>query len=230
MKTIGLIGEMSWESSALYYQVINRNAREALGGNHSCQCLLLSVDFGEILEMQHRGEWKLLKHKMISAAQRLEASGADMVVLCSNTMHKVADEIQRYINIPLIHIVDAAAEEIQRKKLKKLGLLASKFAMEEDFLKNRYQDKFGIEIIIPGKDERQDIHRIIYEELVIGIVNDSSKSRLLEIVDHLVNSGAEGIIAGCIEIELMITQPDIKVELFETTRLHAEQAVRLALG
>jgi len=230
MKTIGLIGGMSWESSSLYYQVINRKVREALGGNHSCRCLLLSVDFAEILEIQHRGEWKLLKHKMISAAQRLEASGADMVVLCSNTMHKVADEIQRYINIPLIHIVDAAAEEIQRKKLKKLGLLASKFAMEEDFLKNRYQDKFGIEIIIPGKDERQDIHRIIYEELVIGIVNDSSKSRLLEIVDHLVNSGAEGIIAGCIEIELMITQPDIKVELFETTRLHAEQAVRLALG
>jgi aspartate racemase len=133
MKTIGLIGGMTWESSALYYQVINHKVREALGGNHSCRCLLLSVDFAEILEMQHRGEWKLLKHKMISAAQRLEAGGADLVVLCSNTMHKVADEIQRYINIPLIHIVDAATEEIQRKKLKKLGLLATKFAMEEDF-------------------------------------------------------------------------------------------------
>ncbi|HTB30477.1 MAG TPA: amino acid racemase [Bacteroidia bacterium] len=230
MKTIGLIGGMSWESSALYYQVINRKVREALGGNHSCRCLLLSVDFAEILEMQHTGEWKLLKHKMIGAAQRLEAGGADMVVLCSNTMHKVADEIQRYINIPLIHIVDAAAEEIQRKKLKKLGLLATEFAMEGDFLKNRYQDKFGIEIIIPGKDERKDIHRIIYEESVMGIVNESSKSRLLAIIDNLVKNGAEGIISGCTEIEIIIRQPDIVVELFETTRLHAELAVRLALG
>lgn len=229
MKTIGLIGGMSWESSDLYYQIINRKVQQTLGGIHSCQCLMYSVDFDEIASLQHSGEWDLLAKKMVSAAQRLELGGADFMLLCTNTMHKVAEEIQQNINIPLLHIVDATASAIQNKKLKKLGLLATRFSMEEDFLKERFKLKHGIETIIPDEHERRDVHEIIYGELIKGIISKGSKQRYLDIIENLISKGAEGIIAGCTEIELLIKPEDLDVELFETTRLHAEMAVSLAL-
>ncbi|MGN8057701.1 aspartate/glutamate racemase family protein [Pedobacter sp. 22163] len=229
MKTIGLIGGMSWESSDLYYQVINRKVQQTLGGIHSCQCLMYSVDFAEIASLQHTGEWDLLAKKMISAAQRVERGGADFILLCTNTMHKVAGEIQQNIDIPLLHIVDATATAIQNKKLKKLGLLATRFSMEDNFLKERFQSKYGIDTIIPDEDERRDVHDIIYGELIKGIISESSKQRYLEIIENLISKGAEGIIAGCTEIELLIKPTDLNVELFETTKIHAEMAVRIAL-
>jgi len=229
MKTIGLIGGMSWESSDLYYQILNKKVQQTMGGVHSCECLMYSVDFAEIAALQHQNNWDALATKMINAGQKLEKGGADFILLCTNTMHKVADEIQQNIKIPLLHIVDATAEEIQAKSLTKLGLIATKFSMEGDFLRNRYKSKFDIDTIIPNEQERNDIHEIIYEELVKGIINKKSKRRFLEIIDNLIEQGAEGIISGCTEIELLIKPSDIKVELFETTRLHAEKAVKLAL-
>jgi aspartate racemase len=229
MKTIGLIGGMSWESSDLYYQILNRKVQQTLGGVHSCQSLMYSVDFAEIANLQHQNNWNELSAKMINAAQRLEKGGADFILLCTNTMHKVADNIQQNIKIPLLHIVDTTSEEINRKSFKKVGLIATKFSMEGDFLRNRYKSKFDIDTIIPNEMDRNVIHEIIYNELVKGIINESSKRKFLKIIDKLIDQGAEGIISGCTEIELLIKPTDIKVELFETTRLHAEKAVELAL-
>lgn len=230
MKTIGLIGGMSWESSDLYYQIINRKTQALLGGVHSCQCLMYSVDFAQIAELQHKGQWDILAQHMVSAAKKLELAGADVVVLCTNTMHKVAADIEKNITIPFLHIVDAVAEEIQQKSYTKLGLLATKFSMEEDFLKSRYKSKFGIETIIPDEDDRADVHRIIYEELVRGIITEKSKQRYLDIIEKLVLKGAEAIISGCTEIELLIKPSDLQVDLFQTTKIHAEKAVSLALA
>jgi aspartate racemase len=229
VKTIGLIGGMSWESSDLYYQTVNRKIQEALGGVHSCNCIMYSVDFAEIANLQHEGNWVLLSEKIISIAQKLELCGAELLVLCTNTMHKVADDIVNNIDIPLIHIVDATAEEIRKKSYKKLGLLATRFSMEEDFLKSRYKDKFDIETIVPDGKSRDDIHQIIYEELVKGVITGKSKQRFLEIINSLVQNGAEAIISGCTEIELLIKPSDISVELFQTTKIHAEKAVEVAL-
>lgn len=230
MKTIGLIGGMSWESSDLYYQIINRKVQQTLGGVHSCQSLMYSVDFAEIAALQHQNNWTELSSMMINAAQRLEKGGADIVILCTNTMHKLADDIQQNINIPLLHIVDTTSEEIQRKSLKKVGLIATKFSMEGDFLRSRYKSKFDIDTIIPNEEDRNTIHEIIYNELVKGIINESSKQKFLRIIEKLIEQGAEGIISGCTEIEILIKPEDIKVHLFETTRLHAEKAVELALA
>jgi aspartate racemase len=229
MKIIGLIGGMSWESSDLYYQILNRKVQQTLGGVHSCQCLMYSVDFDEIANLQHQNNWIELSKKMINAAQRLEKGGADFILLCTNTLHKVADDIQQSIKIPLLHIVDTTSEEIKRKSLKKVGLIATKFSMEGDFLRNRYKSKFDIDTIIPEEGDRNIIHEIIYNELVKGIIAENSKRKFLEIIDKLIEQGAEGIISGCTEIELLIKPSDIRVELFETTRLHAEKAVELAL-
>jgi aspartate racemase len=230
MKTIGLIGGMSWESSALYYQIINKKIQEELGGVHSAECIIYSVDFEEIAHLQHQGNWSLLATKIISIAQKLEQAGAGFIVLCTNTMHKLADQIEASINIPLLHIADPTAEEIQKVSLKKVGLLATKFSMEEDFLKKRYRDKFQVDILIPDENERAIIHAIIYHELVKGIVKESSKQKYLEIIKNLTERGAEGIISGCTEIELLIRPGDLEVPLFETTRLHAEKAVKIALS
>ncbi len=229
MRVIGLIGGMSWESSDLYYQTINRKIRETLGGAHSCECIMYSVDFVEIADLQHKGRWDLLSQKMVSVAKKLELGGADMVILCTNTMHKVADDIEKNIKIPFLHIVDATAEEIQKKSYKKLGLLATRFSMEEDFLKSRYRDKFGIETIVPDEKDRADVHKIIYEELVKGIITSESRQRYVEIIDKLIQNGAEAIISGCTEIELLIKPSDISVDLFQTTKIHAEKAIELAL-
>ena len=230
MKTIGLIGGMSWESSDLYYQIINRKTQELLGGVHSCQCLMYSVDFAQIAELQHKKQWDILAQHMVSIAKKLELAGADIIVLCTNTMHKVAPDIEKNITIPFLHIVDAVAEEIQKKSYTKLGLLGTKFSMEDDFLKSRYKDKFGIEAIIPDEDDRADVHRIIYEELVKGVITAKSKQRYLDIIEKLVLKGAEAIISGCTEIELLIKPSDIEVDLFQTTKIHAEKAVSMALA
>ncbi|MGB4957959.1 MAG: aspartate/glutamate racemase family protein [Saprospiraceae bacterium] len=229
MKTIGLIGGMSWESSALYYKIINQKTQQLLGRSHSCQCLMYSVDFEEIAFLQHQGDWGQLREIMIDAGRRLEAGGADFIVICTNTMHKLSDEMAAFVNIPILHIVDAAAEAIQKESLNKLGLIATKFSMEENFLKDRYKTKFNIDTIIPSKSEREDIHQIIYGELVKGIINPASKLRYQEIIHNLTKEGAQGIIAGCTEIELLIKPNDISVPLFETSKIHAERAVTFAL-
>jgi aspartate racemase len=229
MKTIGLIGGMSWESTALYYQSLNRGVQEKLGGVHSCKCVLYSVDFADISAAQHKGDWKALGHLMVNAAKSLEAAGAEGILICTNTMHKLASLVEDAVAIPLLHIVDATAEKIQEHSLKKLGFIATRFSMEGDFLTNRYQEKFGIQTIIPNAAERDDIHRIIYEELVKGIINEASRAKLLEIMISLKERGAEGIILGCTEIELLVSAADLDMPLFPTAKLHSEKAIQWAL-
>lgn len=229
MKTIGLIGGMSWESTLEYYKILNESVKERVGGLHSARCVVYSFDFEEIEELQHQGNWNKLTELMIEAAQKLEKTGAELIIICTNTMHKMADEVQRAIKIPLIHIADATAEVAKEKRLKKVGLLGTKFAMEEDFYKKRITEKHGIEVIIPNKDERELIHNVIYNELCLGILNPESKARFKEIVENLISNGAEGIILGCTEIPLLIKQEDIQVPVFDTTTIHAKSAVELAL-
>ncbi len=230
MTTIGLIGGMSWESTALYYQILNQKTKEILGGMHSSKCLLHSVDFDEIATLQHEGNWRFLAVKMVQAAKKLETAGAQLLVLCSNTMHKVAPEIERGIGVPFLHIVDAVAEQIQKKSMTRVGLLGTRFTMEEAFIKDRYLEHFGIDIIIPPSHERELVHDVIYGELVKGIIQESSRRSFLRIIDRLILDGATGIILGCTEIELLIRPADTEVPLFQTTRIHAEKAVELALG
>ena len=229
MKTIGLIGGMSWESSDVYYQILNRKIKNALGGVHSCKCLMYSVDFGEIAALQHQGDWEKLAQMMIDAAARLERGGADFIVLCTNTMHKLAPQIEANISIPFLHIADATALEIKKQGMKKVGLLGTKFTMEQDFLKGRFSEKHHIETLIPSQTDREIIHTIIYDELVKGIVAEKSRAAYLEIIEKLAADGAEGIILGCTEIGLLVTSQHTDIQLFDTTLLHAEQAVLMAL-
>jgi aspartate racemase len=229
MKTIGLIGGMSWESSAVYYKIVNQKVKEHLGGVHSCQCLMYSVDFGEIAALQHAGDWTQLGERMADAAKRLERGGADFIVLCTNTMHKLADTIETSVSIPLLHIGDVTAEVIKAKSLHTVGLLGTKFTMEQDFLKGRLTEKHGIKTIIPTDEQREIIHRIIYEELVKGVILESSRQEYLLIINDLVEKGAQGIILGCTEIGLLITNEFTDAVLFDTTEIHAVKAVELAV-
>ena len=229
MKTIGLIGGMSWESSSLYYQIINRTTQKKLGGVHSAKCLLYSVDFNEIALLQKEGNWQKLGELMIEAAQNLEKGGADFIVVCTNTMHKLSDQIEKNTSIPLVHIGDATAEKIKEKNFKKVGLLGTSFTMEQDFFKGRLLDKHQIETVIPDEKQRADMHRIIYDELVKGIINSESRNIILEIISDLIDQGAEGIILGCTEIELLITNEFTTAELFNTAEIHAKKAVEFAL-
>lgn len=229
MKTIGLIGGMSWESSVVYYQIINRKVQEILGGVHSAKTLMYSVEFGEIAKLQHDGNWTELEKMMIDAAQRLEMGGVDFIVLCTNTMHKLADSIERSVKIPFLHIADATGEAIQKAELKKVGLLGTKFTMEQDFLKKRLLDKFAIETIIPNENDREKVHLIIYNELVKGEIRDDSRKVYLEIIEKLIAVGAEGIILGCTEIPLLVSNENTDAVLFDTTTIHAESAVEFAL-
>lgn len=229
MKTIGLIGGMSWESSALYYQIINRTIQEKLGGVHSGKSLLYSVDFNEIAILQKEGKWEKLGELMVEAAQKLEKGGADFIILCTNTMHKLSDEIEKNLSIPLVHIVDATAEKIEENGLKKIGLLGTSFTMEQSFFKDRLLYKHKIETIIPNDKQRADIHRIIYEELVKGIIKIHSRNIFLEIISDLIDKGAEGIVLGCTEIELLITNEYTNAKLFNTAEIHAKKAVEFAL-
>jgi aspartate racemase len=229
MKAIGLIGGMSWESSLEYYRILNEEVRRKLGGLHSAKILMYSVDFEEIEKVQHQGKWDEATKLMIEAAQRLEKGGADFVLICSNTMHKMSGEVERNIGIPLLHIGDATAEKIMEVSFKKVGLLGTRFTMEEDFYKGRLIERYGLEVVIPGEKGRQIVHDIIYKELCLGVIKSSSKDQFCEIIGNLVKDGAEGIILGCTEIPLLIKQEDAKVPLFDTTRIHAESAVEYAL-
>ena len=229
MKTIGLIGGMSWESSDSYYQIINRQVKAKLGGVHSCRSLMVSVDFQEIADLQHSGDWAKLGLMMVEAAQSLENGDAGFIVLCTNTMHKMADSIERHTSIPFLHIADATAAEIKKHQFTKVALLGTKFTMEQDFLKKRFAEKHNIETIIPGQQARDRIHSIIYEELVKGILNESSRKEFIQIIDSLLEKGAQGIILGCTEIGLLVTPKDTNALLFDTTIIHATQAVEFAL-
>ena len=229
MKTIGLIGGMSWESSLEYYRIINELVKEKLGGLHSAKSLMYSLDFDEIEKLQHQGKWDKLTSVMIKAAQNLEKGGADFVLICTNTMHKMADDVQDNINIPLLHLVDTTADKIKQNRLKKVGLLGTKFTMEEDFYKGRLMNKYGLDVIIPNEKDRKIIHQVIYQELCLGNIKKSSKDRYIEIINKLIESGAEAVILGCTEIPLLIRQEDVKVPLYDTTAIHAEAAVEYSL-
>jgi len=229
MKIIGLIGGMSWESSAEYYRIINEKIKEKLGGLHSAKTLMYSVDFEEIERLQHQGKWQELTEIMIDAAKRLENDGADFIVICTNTMHKMADEIQENVKIPLLNIADATAEKVKNKGIKKVGLLGTKFTMEENFYKGRLIDRYGLQVLIPNENDRQIVHDVIYKELCLGIVNPESKEKFVEIIRNLVSDGAEAVILGCTEIPLLIKQDDVEIPIFDTTRIHAEAAVELSI-
>ena len=229
MKTIGLIGGMSWESSQEYYRIINETIKERLGGLYSAKIIMYSVNFEEIEKLQHQGEWKQLTKLMIDAAQRIEKGGADFILICTNTMHKMAEDVKNSITIPLLHIADAAAEKVKEKGLKKVGLLGTKFTMEEDFYKGRLKEKYDLDVIIPNDEERQTVHDIIYNELCLGEIKQPSREQYKKIIQNLAARGAEGIILGCTEIPLLIRQEDIDVPLFDTTMIHAQSAVEYAI-
>ena len=229
MKTIGLIGGMSWESSAEYYRLINQQVKARLGGLHSAKILMFSLDFAEIEKLQSQGQWDQAGEILIDAAQRLEKGGADFLLLCTNTMHKLAGDIQQNISLPLLHIADATGLEIKKTTIKKIGLLGTKFTMEQDFYKGRLKDQFGFEVLIPDAPDRQMVHDIIYRELCLGTIQSASKEKYKKIIHNLVNRGVEGVILGCTEISLLINQKDSSVPLFDTTKIHAAAAVDKAL-
>ena len=229
MKTIGLIGGMSWESSIEYYRIVNETVRERLGGLHSAKCLMYSLDFAEIEVLQQKGAWEEATCSLVNAAQIVERGGADFVLICTNTMHRMAEDVQKQIGIPLLHIADATAERIKKQGLSKIGLLGTKFTMEEDFYKGRLIERHGLEILIPDEDERQTVHRVIYDELVLGIIQPASTAKYIEIIDGLIERGAEGVILGCTEIGLLVSQDDVQIPLFDTTLIHATAAVDYAL-
>ncbi|GAA1938000.1 aspartate/glutamate racemase family protein [Nocardioides hwasunensis] len=229
MRTIGLLGGMSWESSALYYQVVNEAVRERLGGYHSAKVLMSSVDFAEVEAMQATGDWDAAGELLAAEARALEAAGADCLVLCTNTMHKVAGAIEAAASIPLLHIVDVTAAAIHDAGLSRVALLGTRFTMEQPFVRERLEAQ-GIEVLVPTGDDLELVHRVIYDELVHGVVRDGSRSAYVDVVARLATAGAEGVILGCTEIELLIGADDVEVPVFATTRLHALAAVDFALG
>lgn len=229
MLTIGLLGGMSWESSIQYYRLVNELVRDRSGGLHSAQCVLYSIDFAPIEAMQADGRWDDAARVLAAAAQALEAAGADLLVLCTNTMHKVADDIQAAITIPLLHIADITATAVAEAGLRHVGLLATAYTMEQRFYRERLERR-GLKITIPDAADRATVHRIIYDELCQGIIRDESRQQYREIIARLVSQGVEGVILGCTEIELLISPADVIVPVFPTTRLHAEAAVAHALG
>jgi aspartate racemase len=220
---------MSWESSAVYYNLINLKVREALGGFHSCKSIMVSVDFAEIETLQHSGEWAELDKLMVAAAQQLEKAGADIIVLCTNTMHLCSDAITSNISIPFLHIAEATGMEIVKKGLKKVALLGTRFTMEKDFYKQFLMDKFNIEVIIPPLEGIEEVHRIIYSELVQGKIKNESRDIYKKIIGELEERGAEGVILGCTEIPLLISATDVNIPTLDTTTIHAEKAVEWAL-
>jgi len=229
MKTIGMIGGMSWESSIEYYRMINELVRERLGGLHSAKSVMVSVDFAEIETLQRKGQWEEAARFMVEAARRVEKGGADVVMICTNTMHKMAAEVEAGIRIPLLHIADATGEKIKARGLGKVGLLGTRFTMEEDFYRGRLIRGYGLDVIIPGETDRQTVHRVIYEELCRGLIRPDSKAEYTRIIDRLVGRGAEGIILGCTEIGLLVEEKDGHIPLFDTTRIHAEAGAAYAL-
>jgi aspartate racemase len=229
VRTIGLLGGMSWESSALYYRLLNEAVREQLGGLHSARCVLLSVDFAEIERLQAAGDWIGAGELLAADARSLQAAGAEVVVLCTNTMHTVADAVTAGLDVPFLHIGDSTAEGITAAGLGRVGLLGTRYTMEQPFLVDRLSDA-GLEVLVPERADRDLVHRVIYEELVLGVVREESRQAYREVVDRLVARGAQGVVLGCTEIELLIRPDDVAVPTFPTTALHVAAAVRAALG
>ncbi len=229
MKTIGLLGGMSWESTATYYRLLNETVRERLGGLHSAKIALYSVDFDEIERMLHGGDWADAARALAEAAGRVEAAGADLLLLCTNTMHKVAPEIERAIRIPLLHIADATAAEIKAAGLARAGLLGTRFTMEEEFYSGRLVERHGIDVLIPDGAGRETIHRVIFDELCVGKVLEASRAALVRIIENLAARGAQAIILGCTELPLLVRPEDSLIPLFDTTAIHARRAVERAL-
>jgi aspartate racemase len=229
VKTIGMIGGMSWESTLEYYRIVNQEVKARLGGLHSAKCLLYSVDFEEIEALQRQDEWSEAAEVLSRAAQGLEKGGADFILICTNTMHKVAEEVEQSVSLPLLNIADATAEKIIAAGMQKIALLGTRFTMEEDFYKGRLVNAFGLEVLVPNNAEMDVIHRVIYQELCLGKIDNNSRQKYLDVIDRLVGEGAEGVILGCTEIGLLVRQEDTPVPLFDTTEIHARAAVEFAL-
>ena len=228
MKTIGLLGGMSWESTLGYYRIINEGVKRVLGGLHSARIAMYSVDFEPIEKLQHAGDWESTARILSEAAQNIESAGADFLLICTNTMHKVAPEIEKSIQIPLLHIADATAETLVQEGIKAVGLLGTAFTMEQDFYKGRLSDKYGLEVLVPNEEDRRIIHEVIYNELCLGKIQTDSKAEYLRIIKSLANQGAEAVILGCTEISMLVNQADTNVRLLDTTTIHAEKAVEYA--
>ena len=228
MKTIGLIGGTTWVSTLEYYRNINETVKEKLGGMHSAHCILYSIDYDESI-LQHEGKWEEIAISFVDIAKKLERSGADFLIICANTLHKIADDVQKSVNIPLLHIVDVTAEKIVEKGIKKVGLIGTRHTMEEEFYKQRLKEKFDIESIVPKIKERVIIDDIISNELAHEIIKQSSKQKYIKIINKLVSNGAEGIILGCTEIPLLICKNDVDIPIFDTTTIHAKAAAEYAL-
>jgi aspartate racemase len=228
MKTIGLLGGMSWESTLGYYRAINEGIKKTLGGLHSAKIAMYSVDFAPIEKLQHTGDWEGTAKILSEAAQRIQAAGADFLLICTNTMHKVAPQIEAAIQIPLLHIADATAEILVKGGIKSVGLLGTAFTMEQEFYKGRLINNYGLQVLVPNEDDRQIVHRIIYQELCLGKIESNSKAEYLRIIDTLAAQGAEAVILGCTEIGMLVDQTDTNVRLLDTTAIHAEKAVQYA--
>ena len=229
-RVIGLLGGMSWESSAQYYRLINEGVRDRLGGLHSARCLMWSLDFAEIAELQHAGRWTEATALLIEGARRLERGGADFLVICTNTMHRKAEEVQASVDLPLLHIADPTAERIRASGFSRVGLLGTTFTMEQDFYKGRLASRHGLEVLVPDPADRAEVHRVIYDELVKGRVVEASRLAYRQVIDRLVQRGAQAIIMGCTEIMLLVKPDDSAVPVFDTTALHAKAAVDWALA
>ncbi len=230
MKTIGLIGGMSWESSLEYYRIINETTKLKLGGLHSAKCLMYSVDFEKIEVLQHEEKWDELTNIMVNIAQKLKNGGADFIIICTNTMHKMASDIENRAGIKVLHIAEVTGQQVVKQGMTKVGLLGTKFTMEQDFYKKILKEKYNIDVIIPDKNDREIIHEIIYNELCKGIINEVSKVKYKKIINNLALKGAEGIVLGCTEIPLLIKQEDVNIPVFDTTTIHAISAVEFALN
>ncbi|ENU1228809.1 MULTISPECIES: aspartate/glutamate racemase family protein [Providencia] len=230
MKTVGLIGGMSWESTLLYYQQINEGIKQQLGGLHSAKIVLYSVDFAELEQYQSNGQWDLAAQCLADAGERLKLAGADFLVLCTNTMHKVAPYIESQTGLPLLHIADATGDRIMQSGIKKIGLLGTAFTMEQPFYKQRLIDKFNLDVLIPNEKDRKTVHDIIYNELCLGKIDVNSKKEYQRIMAKLIENGAEGIILGCTEITLLINQDDTTARIFDTTAIHAQKVVEVVLS
>jgi aspartate racemase len=230
MKKIGLIGGMSWESSLVYYKIINERVREVLGGFHSAKCIMESVDFAEIEKLQHEGNWESLNGIMVESARNLEKANAELIILCTNTMHLCSEEIINNVSIPFLHIAKATGSKIKLNNIKKVLLLGTKFTMEKEFFGEILRNDFDIEVVIPNEMDREIVHRIIYKELVHGKIESVSKKVYQRIINDSIKNGAEGVILGCTEIPLLIKSSDVNIPVFDTTRIHAESAVEFALN
>lgn len=229
MKTIGLLGGMSWESSANYYKIINQEVKKILGGLHSAKVILNSVDFQQIEHLQHLGKWDEMASILSDEAKNIENAKADFLMICTNTMHKVAPQIEKNINIPILHIADATAQVLVNDGIKNVALLGTAFTMEQGFYKDRLRDKYGLNVLVPQADDIQIIHNIIYQELCLGVIKEESKKQYLNIMDKLVKNKAEAVILGCTEIGMLVSEKDTEIKLYDTTTIHAKKAVEYAI-